>query len=552
MARGVHVVVDMSSPKLDDVQNLLEDLEAKDIISGLSIIGTQPPMKPKPKRSSTPGFIRSLPSEGGLCADDSFDQSTEVSFDTTKSQRTPKGTSRLFIFRAKAQKLSVAMEELEKLGVGRTFGTVDLFELTASKPLVVNLGKKKRKYEIHHRRPVEEIFCQVDDGAHLTFDYLCLIAMASMMAGIGLINDSSVTIVASMLVSPLMGPILAMTFGTLIGKFDISMRGLRNELYGTLLTWIVGFLVGVSTALVYLALGLVFEITNEMYLRGNWLNLFSSAFIALSSGIAVSIALTGGGVSTVVGVSIGVSLLPPLVNSGLCTGLGLVWRLSEARKCNFGADSPTAVAHYLRIQAEGRYQLDCNLLEIGLISWILYVENMIGIVIGSYFMLKMKKVDQLQLRSRQWDEESRVLNERLRTMRPKGGLEKCFEYFCCQNSSNRWTSQQQQDQQDQQPVDSTRQKSAPSNDFRHTLAGGCQLEMRGYSEFNVAGAGHHEMRGYSEINGAGAGHHKYHSHLNELVENGDFPLGEGTEAEVLATPYTSMSDLGPARAGDRS
>lgn len=34
-----------------------------------------------------------------------------------------------------------------------------------------------------------------------------------MIAGLGLVDDSAVNVVASMLVSPLMGPIMAMTFG---------------------------------------------------------------------------------------------------------------------------------------------------------------------------------------------------------------------------------------------------------------------------------------------------------------------------------------------------
>ena len=41
-----------------------------------------------------------------------------------------------------------------------------------------------------------------------------LVVVASLLAGSGLAVNSSVVVVASMLVSPLMGPILAITFGT--------------------------------------------------------------------------------------------------------------------------------------------------------------------------------------------------------------------------------------------------------------------------------------------------------------------------------------------------
>ena len=53
-----------------------------------------------------------------------------------------------------------------------------------------------------------------------------------MIAAVGLVTNSSVTVVASMLVSPLMGPILAVTFGAKIRDLEMVTRGVRNELCG--------------------------------------------------------------------------------------------------------------------------------------------------------------------------------------------------------------------------------------------------------------------------------------------------------------------------------
>ena len=63
---------------------------------------------------------------------------------------------------------------------------------------------------------VEEIYEAVDSQSHLTFDYLLFCFVAAMISGVGLITESSVTVVASMLVSPLMGPILGVTFGVTV------------------------------------------------------------------------------------------------------------------------------------------------------------------------------------------------------------------------------------------------------------------------------------------------------------------------------------------------
>lgn len=75
----------------------------------------------------------------------------------------------------------------------------------STKPLISTLssqaGKKKRKYKLSDRMTVEEIFENVDSQSHLTFDYLMMVVVAAIIAGVGLISDSSVTVVASMLVS---------------------------------------------------------------------------------------------------------------------------------------------------------------------------------------------------------------------------------------------------------------------------------------------------------------------------------------------------------------
>ena len=53
-----------------------------------------------------------------------------------------------------------------------------------------------------------------------------LLVLASMIAFMGLIENSTVVLVASMLVSPIMGPILAGIFGSVVGdaKWDNQLH----------------------------------------------------------------------------------------------------------------------------------------------------------------------------------------------------------------------------------------------------------------------------------------------------------------------------------------
>ncbi len=76
---------------------------------------------------------------------------------------------------------------------------------------------------------VEEIYNIVDSQLHLTFDYLVYTVLASVIAAVGLATDSAVTVVASMIVDPFMGPILGITFGTCIHDKTMFKKSLRNE-----------------------------------------------------------------------------------------------------------------------------------------------------------------------------------------------------------------------------------------------------------------------------------------------------------------------------------
>lgn len=56
------------------------------------------------------------------------------------------------------------------------------------------------------RMTVAQVASSIKSNAEITFDFLMYVLMASWIAAMGLIEDSTVNLVAAMLVSPLMGP----------------------------------------------------------------------------------------------------------------------------------------------------------------------------------------------------------------------------------------------------------------------------------------------------------------------------------------------------------
>lgn len=87
---------------------------------------------------------------------------------------------------------------------------------------------------------VEQVAEEVQAAAALTWDYLLFVVCAAAIAATGLATNSSVTVLASMLVSPIMGPILAVTFGTMIRRPVMIQKALRNEAISLLLCILVG------------------------------------------------------------------------------------------------------------------------------------------------------------------------------------------------------------------------------------------------------------------------------------------------------------------------
>eukprot|EP01084_Bolivina_argentea_P079189 143689_1 len=162
--------------------------------------------------------------------------------------------------------------------------------------------KKKRKYKISDRLAYDEVYETIDGKLHLTFDYLALIFCAGILAAIAFFTNSPVTLVASMLFSPLMGPIVGMTFGVIIQDKLMFWKSFHNELIGVVLCFFTGALMGFIIAPSidgneHLAFGFDTLITS----RGSWTTLAWGAGIAAPSGIGVALGVSSDQVSALIG-----------------------------------------------------------------------------------------------------------------------------------------------------------------------------------------------------------------------------------------------------------
>jgi len=247
---------------------------------------------------------------------------------------------------------------------------------------------------------VGEVISNIENNAHFTFDFLMLLVLAGVIAFLGLVESSSVTLVASMLISPLMGPILAGIFGTVIGDPKLRNLGIWNELMSLGICIIVGFVLGLIVCPWIEAYGATEWPTREMRSRG-WLSqqlfkgelraLWVGVLVAVPSGAGVALSVLGGNAGSLVGVAISASLLPPAVNAGFFWALSLLVAATGGTVGMYGPKDPvsenftTYKGYYSEEQA-----IEAALL--GLASLALTLANILCIVLTGIAILRLKEV----------------------------------------------------------------------------------------------------------------------------------------------------------------
>ncbi|MFW9831541.1 MAG: TIGR00341 family protein [Candidatus Thorarchaeota archaeon] len=221
----------------------------------------------------------------------------------------------MLIFRISPGKSQDILKDLEAIGVGVHYGIIDVLPIEATKPMEAEVETIKPT----ERLSVEEIYGKIAAGTRLSFDFIALLVVSCIIAAIGLATNSPVFIVASMLLAPLMGPILGLSLGAIIKDRRLIITGIKNEVYGLLIAFIMGMIMG---AILLPYSPLLFPIlpgwpTPEMTSRGLVIGVIVGIVVAAASGAGVALAVTRGEISSLVGVAIAASLMPPAVNAGM-------------------------------------------------------------------------------------------------------------------------------------------------------------------------------------------------------------------------------------------
>ncbi len=163
-----------------------------------------------------------------------------------------------------------------------------------------------------------KVYAQICDTAEISnLNYWLEILFSAGIAALGLVLNSPAVIIGAMLISPLMGPIMAAGLALAAGDLYLAVKAIAN------LAASVSLSIAFSALIVWL---LPFHsVTGEILARTNPTLL--DLGVALFSGLAGSVAVCrfGGGeaVTTLPGVAIAVALMPPLCTIGFGLGSGV-------------------------------------------------------------------------------------------------------------------------------------------------------------------------------------------------------------------------------------
>mmetsp|Transcript_37720 Transcript_37720/g.91634 ORF Transcript_37720/g.91634 Transcript_37720/m.91634 type:complete len:763 (+) Transcript_37720:42-2330(+) len=332
-----------------------------------------------------------------------------------------------FTIMCKPQSIDLVLERLERIGVGSSVGMISVYKSellkTADWPKLTDETTTKKKEEkkasvvkrkvstqsgdegvttvddvkqewknAASRMRVEQIKEQIHEQAAMSFDFLALLLIASILAGVGLITNSTVVIVASMLVSPIMGPVMGITFGSRVFDWKLARASAAVEVGALLIAVLTGAVVGFASAFSQYADDWP---TEEMSSRGDVGGLITGIAIAIPSGMGVALSILGNNTSSLVGVAISASLLPPAVNAGIC------W------------------AHAILIRA-GAVSNDEDFITIGAISFALTLVNILCIWVFGIVMFTIKEVAPSEKKSAFWARDIKVA----RATQKRGSLKK--------------------------------------------------------------------------------------------------------------------------------
>ena len=180
----------------------------------------------------------------------------------------------------------------------------------ASIPRLQENNNEQKKVDQKTTR--EELYENVTKGVDLNLNFILMVILSTIVVTIGLSEDNVAVVVGAMVIAPLLGPNIALSFAASIGNRNLIFKSLNSIVIGILISISFGYLISSISDLNYQS--------KEILSRTNIG--IGDIVLALASGAAAALSMTTGISAALVGVMVSVALLPPAASFAILIANG--------------------------------------------------------------------------------------------------------------------------------------------------------------------------------------------------------------------------------------
>ncbi|EHP83769.1 TIGR00341 family protein [Methanotorris formicicus] len=202
------------------------------------------------------------------------------------------------------------IDKLNQIYGGANFRIV-VFEPTTTIPPIEEIEKEKIEEGKPERLSRQEMYNMMIELSKFSKEIFLMTILSAIVASVGIWKDNVAIIIASMVIAPLLGPNMALSFSITVADLDLARKCIKTLLLEIFVVILLAILLGYFNPVSLDSP----QIHSRIFL-GIW------DIIALSAGIAGALTVISEVSSAVVGVMIAIALLPPLVVFGLLIGSG--------------------------------------------------------------------------------------------------------------------------------------------------------------------------------------------------------------------------------------
>jgi uncharacterized hydrophobic protein (TIGR00271 family) len=219
-----------------------------------------------------------------------------------------------------AEDASLVVGDLRELGIERD-GSIGIDPVAA---LVSQTARRAEEAAVGSPADAvvwETVELQTSESAELSVSFLAFIVLATMIAALGIIQDSLILIIGAMVVGPEFGPLAGLSVALVERRRELAARSLR--------ALVVGFPVAIAAAfaltLLLRALGSAPDSLGA-FVRPATIFISHpdeySVMVALLAGVAGALTLTTAKSGALIGVLISVTTIPAAANVGVAAAYG--------------------------------------------------------------------------------------------------------------------------------------------------------------------------------------------------------------------------------------